>query len=191
MNQRLTTQQLRSLLRPEAALVELMLVGLVAWYVLDQRVGDAQEEEEAIVQRQVTAARDDLTHWETSYSVPALQEEIDQLQSILQEQVLPAHQEALAFRTAISSYSAERQLLLRTFERLESAPPKDDTEETPSVHYSIVARGTEDALVGALLLLEGFPTAVVQQLEFTRVLESPAEWEMLLELDVFYVAEQA
>ncbi len=190
MNQRLTTQQLRSLLRPETALVGLMLVSLVAWYVLNQRVGNAQEEE-AIVQRQVTAARDDLIHWETNYSAPALREEIAQLRSILQEQDLPTHQEALAFRTALSSYSAERQLPLRTFERLESAPLEEDEEETASVHYSIVAQGTEDALVGALLLLEGFPTAVVQQLEFTRVSGSPTDWEMLLELDVFYVAEQA
>ena len=49
--------------------------------------------------------------------------------------------------------------------------------------------------MGALALLEGFPTAVVQQLEFTKVLGSPTDWEMSLELelelDVFYAAEEA
>ena len=110
MTQRLTTQQLRSLLRPETALLGLMLVGLVAWYVLNQQAGNAQEEE-AVVRQQVTAAGDDLIHWETNFSAPALQQEIEQLQSMLQEQDIPTHQEALAFRTVIFAYSAERQLL--------------------------------------------------------------------------------
>jgi len=189
MTQRSTTQQLRSLLRPETVLLGLMLIGVAAWYGLNQQAGNAQEEE-VVVQRQVAAARDDLIHWETSFSAPALQQEIEQLQSILQEQDLPTHQEALAFRTAMFAYSAERQLPLRTFERQESATSEEE-EANPSVHYSIVARGTEDALVGALGLLEGFPTAVVLQLEFTSVLGSPTDWEMLLELDIFYVAEKA
>ena len=75
MNQRLTTQQLRSLLRPETALLGLMLVGVVTWYVLNQQAGDAQEEE-AVVQRQVTAAGDDLSFWQATYGASDLQEEI-------------------------------------------------------------------------------------------------------------------
>ena len=187
MNQSLTTQKLRSLLRPETVLLGIMLVGLFAWYVLNQQVGDAQEEE-VLVQRQVTAEQADL-NIARAIDTSDLQEEIEELQSMLQEQDLPTRQEALGFRAAMFAFSAERQLALTTFERLESAISEEG--KNPSVHYSVVARGTDDALVGALGLLEGFPIAIVQQLEFIRVLESPTDWEMLLELDVFYVAEEA
>ena len=190
MNRRLTIPQLKVLLRWETILLGLLAVAGVAWYQMEQWTQDAKGEDARVEQR-LTVARDDLTFWEANYDSVSLEEEIEQLRVALASQDIPSHEEALSFRTAVFAYSAEQGLPLSTFERVESFITPDGEDERPVIHYSIVAQGSEESLVGVLGLLEAHPTAVVQELKFARPTESPADWQMTLELDLFYVPGEA
>ena len=190
MNRRLTITQLKTLLRLETILLGLFVVGAVAWYQLEQRTQDAKEEVDRVEQH-LNVAKDDLIFWEANYDSDSLKGEIGQLQLALASQDIPSHQEALSFGTAVFAYSAEQGLPLSTFERTESSITPDGEDERQLIHYSIVARGSEESLVGVLGLLAAHPTAVVQTLKFARLTESLQDWQMTLELDVFYVGGDA
>ena len=91
----------------------------------------------------------------------------------------------LLFRDDIFSYVAARQLALNEWHREESSTPLED-DEYPTIRYSLIAQGAEGALVGMLSLLQDLPTASVQVLQLIRLPEELAEWELSLELTLFF-----
>lgn len=183
MNQRLTLQQLRGLLRPETALVGLILVLALVWFRLSPEVEEAQNKKLA---QQLATAQRDLGGLKDSSNKDSLMKELEQLKTAPEPpgpQNFPSLREGLDLSTDMISYAAQRKLDLSTFDVARKSVTVGKVEY-PALSYSIAAQGTTDALVGALKLAEGFPTAMVQKLEFKRASES--QWEMKLNLAVFY-----
>jgi len=184
MNLRLSLEQLRSLRRPETVLVLLILVVAVAWYYLDGQADDAKAEVIGL-DRKLRAARDDLKVLEDNSNLVALEKELAQLRSAPRPASLPSRQDALKFRNEMLTYAAEQGLGLSTFE-VSNASVDVAGKNYPIVRYSVVATGNLEPLVRALKLLQGFPTATVKALRFTRVAPDGSRWETKFDLDVIH-----
>ena len=169
----------------ETAVVIALLVLAVAWYNQFQETGDARDAKSAS-DLQLDAAQDDLRFWEINNDPVALREELTQLQSLEQDSLaLPTRATASSFGDELLIYANEQELRLPVFGQAGSVASVGD-QEFQAIHYSIRALGSADALVGVLKLLQEFPTAAVQTLEFVRPPEQLESWEMSLELDVFF-----
>lgn len=189
MNPRLSFDQLKNLRRPETVLVLLILVVVIAWLYLDRQTGDAKAEVSGL-DRELRAARDDLRVLENDFNQAALEKELEQLRSAPRPATLPSREDALKLRNQVLTYAAERGLLLSTFE-ISGGSAKVAESEYPFVRYSVLARGNLEPLVGALKLLQDFPTATVQTLRFNHVASGETQWEMKFDLDVFHQKEGA
>jgi hypothetical protein len=185
MNFRSSLDQLRNLRRPEAMLVVLILVVAVGWQYLNGQTKDATGEASKL-DRSLRVARDDLKFLEGNSNLASLKKELEQLRLAPQPTTLPSRQDALKFRIEMLTYAAEQGLPLSAFE-ISNASAGDN----PIVRYSLVARGNLAPLVGVLKLLQGFPTATVQSMRFTRVAAGENQWEMKFDLDVFHRKEGA
>jgi hypothetical protein len=185
----LSLDQLKILRRPEAVLVLLILVVAVAWVYLDRQSNDAKADATRL-DRGLRAARDDLKFLEANSKPagqdPALQQELERLQSAPRPASLPSREDALKFSNEMLSYASKQGLPLSTFEIAYAF-----AGDFPIVRYSVVARGDLVPLVGALKLLQDFPTATVQGLRFTRIAAAQSEWELKFELDVLHRKEGA
>lgn len=189
MNLRLSLDQLRNLPRPETVLVLLILVVAVAWLYLDRQNKDPKAEVSGL-DRNLRVARDDLKFLEDNSNLAALEKELALLRSAPRPATLPSRQDALKFRNQMLTYAAEQGLPLSTFDISEGSAGVPGGEYS-FVRYSIVTRGNLEPLVGALKLLQDFPTATVQTLRFIRVAAAESQWEMRFDLDVFHQKEGA
>jgi hypothetical protein len=188
MNLRLSPDLLRTLRRPEAVLVVLILVVAAGWLYLDRQTKDAELEVSGL-DRKSRAARDDLRVLEDNSNLAALQKELEQLRSAPRPVTLPSREDALKFLNEMPTYASEKGLPLSTFEFANASAGVAGTDY-PIVRYSVVARGTLEPLVGALKLLQDFPTATVQALRLTRFAAGgEGQWEMKFDLDVLYRKE--
>lgn len=194
MNQLPSLEKLRPLLRMETAVVIAILVLAVAWYTQSQMTEDAREAESAADQklktadRKLRAAQQDLDSFDTSNGRGALEAELEKEQSIEQDQLaLPSQDKALSFGDALLIYTNDQELHLPVYDQTESVASVGE-QEFQAIHYSIRAQGSVAALVGVLKLLQEFPTAAVQTLDFVRPSEELDNCGMSLELDVFFGA---
>jgi hypothetical protein len=170
-------------------LVLLILVVAAGWLYLDRQTKDAKLEASGL-DRKSRAARDDLRVLDDTSILAALEKDLEQLRSAPRPTSLPSLQDALKFRNEMLTYASEKGLPLNTFE-ISNASGGVAGAEYPIVRYSILARGNLEPLVGALKLLQDFPTATVQALRFTRNPSAEGQWEMKLDLDVFHRREGA
>ena len=190
MNQLPSLERLRPLLRIETAVVVAILVLAVAWYIYDQKASEAQEVESAIDQKLKTVQRD-LQLWDANNDPDTLVAALAELQSGEQGPVaLPLRVDASRFRIELLSYADAHGLSLPAFDQVESVASLAE-QEYQAIRYSIAAQGTANILVGVLMLLQDFPTAAVQTLDFVRPPEGFDDWNMNLELDIFFDDEGA
>lgn len=197
MNQRITLRQLRGLLRLEAGLVALVVVLAVVGFSLSQQAKASRADQVAINRRLATVSQT-LKGLQSNDPKPALRKGLEELQAKPEPQALPSRQQALELGPALVVYAAAQGLHLSTFDTVqtEAGPAKPtpapiagsppEKAERPAINYSIVARGPMNSLVGALQLTGGFPTARVQNLEFTRAPGGQPLWQMNLDLAVFH-----
>ena len=130
-------------------------------------------------------AQDDLDFFARNNERDTLEERLRLLQTEQSPISLPSRESALLFRDDILSYVAEQQLALTQYANDESLTPFGD-REYPTIRYSLIAQGDEAALVGMLSLLQDLPTASVQVLQLIRPPEELADWELSLELTLFF-----
>ena len=188
MNQKITLQQLVTLLRRTDRLV--LILGLVAalaayyGYTQYREAGEARDELSSIDNR-FLVVDDDLQYMRDNDETPFLQQRLEEERAKPEIQGLPSKDEAGEFSSAIVSYAASLELPLSTFERSERSVLIGETEY-PAIHHSMEAQGNTAALNGLLQLVSEFPTAKVLELAITRIEGSQAQWAMEMELDVFY-----
>ena len=200
MKQRITLRQLRALFRLETGLVALVVLLGVVGFFLSQRA-EASRAEQAGLNRRLGTVSQNLRDLRSSDPKTTLKSRLERLQSAPEPQALSSRQQALELGPAIVVYAAAQGLHLSAFDTVQTpsseagparqvpgpttaSPP--EKSERPAINYSIVARGPMDSLVGALRLTEGFPTAKVQKLEFTRAPGGQPLWQLNLDLTVFY-----
>ena len=94
--------------------------------------------------------------------------------------------DAVRVRDDILAYVDERRLSLNAFGQQESTTPAGD-EQIPTLRYSFTVQGDEESLIGVLRLLQEYPTTTVQALQFARLAGDLENWEMSLDLAVFYL----
>ena len=189
MNRLFSLDQLRSLRRPEALLVLILVVALVAWNYIDGKASDA-DAELLVVENNVFAVQDDLRFWTTNFDQLTLQSELAALLDTAGPPDLPTEQGALEFRTNFVAYASEQRLPLSSLEVSDITVNLGDTE-FPAIRYSIVVSGSLDALIGSLRIFELFPTASLQSMEFFRAEQGPNIWGLSMTLDVLHQPEEA
>jgi len=185
-----TLERLRPLLRIEFAAAVVLLLVAVVWFNLNSKVEDARAAE-TVVEQKLRAARADLNLFAENNEQSNLEEklrllqlQLDKVQQITVE--LSPRADALRVRDDILAYVDERNLALNAFAQEELKTPAGG-EEIPTIRYSFTTQGDEESLVGILRLLQDYPTATVQALQFARLAEDLDNWEMSLELSVFYL----
>ena len=188
MNQRITLQQLVTLLRraDRVALILGLVAVVAAYYGFTQyrEVGEARDKLSSIESR-VQVVEDDLAYLRDSDEAAFLQQNLEEERSKPEPQGLPPKVEAQEFSSAIVSYAAALELPLSTFERSEVSVLISEVEY-PSIRHSMEAQGHSVALIGLLQLVSEFPTAKVLELEINRVEGSQTLWTLEMVLDVFY-----
>ena len=188
MNQFQSLERLRPLLRMETAVVVAILIVVVAWYTQSQKTEESRTAD-ATVERSLKAVRQDLVVWDTNNDPDVLREELTVLESVDQGPLaLPSREDASQFRIQILNFAEVQGFSLPAFDQAESVASLGE-QEYLAIRYSIAARGSSSALVGALSLLQDFPTAAIQRLDFVRPPEDVESWDMNLELDVFFEEE--
>ena len=193
MSQFPSLERLRPLLRVEVGVIVALLLVAVVWFNFSSKVEDARGKE-TVVERSLRAARADLNVFAGNNEQSKLEEELrllklelEKVQQITVE--LSPKEDALRVRDDILTYVDERQLALNAFGQQEVTTRAGD-EEIPTIRYSYIAQGDEESLVGILRLLREYPTATVQALQFTRLAEGLENWEISLELSVFYLGSE-
>ena len=176
-------ERLRPLIRIEVGVFAALLVVLVTWYMFSQQTTESRDAETALDQRLDVFHRD-LAAFARSNEQDSLKEELAALQADKSTLVLPTKDEAMGFRDALLEYVDSQNLSLNAFGQDESLSPIGE-QEFSTIRYSIIVQGFQEPLVGALQLLQDFPTAV-QVLEMVRAVEGQPEWVMILELSVFF-----
>ena len=170
-----------------AALV--VIAAIIGVFVFLQR-GDARQEET------------DLTE-NLSKSKSALQarelEKVDAEEQIraLEESVpselgpFPSKSFAQELSIRLTEYVAtpDREVRVNSFVVNQEGTLTLSDTEYPTISYDIEARGPKNSLIGALDLLDEYPTAVVHRLDFNISLEDPDMWGLGLTLDVVYEFE--
>ena len=189
MNIQFSLDQLRYLRRLETLLVLAFLAALVTWFYVNGRASDA-EVELSNVNNTVYAAQDDLRYWTDNFDQLTLQEELAALLSSPKLPELPTQQESLEFRTNFVAYASEKNLPLSSLEVVDTTLRFGESQY-PAVRYSMVVSGSLDSLVGALRILESFPTATVHTMDFYRDEQAPDIWELSITLDVVHQPEEA
>ena len=184
MTQFPTLERLRPYLRIEIGVLAAVLVVIVAWYVFNQQATEARVAETAL-DRKLAAVQSDLDVFATRDERATLQEQLAELQADQATLVLVKKEEALRFRDELLKYVESENLSLSSFGKEETLTPIGE-QDYPTIRYSFVAQGPQNSLVGALQLLQEFPTAAVQVLELVRPVEDLPEWVMRLELSVFF-----
>jgi len=179
-----TLERLKPFLRIESAIVIALIIIVVAWLSFSQKANDAREEESRL-ENSVKTAQDDLDFFARNNERDTLEERLRLLQTEQSPISLPSRESALLFRDDILSYVAEQQLALTQYANEESLTPFGD-REYPTIRYSLIAQGDEAALVGMLSLLQDLPTASVQVLQLIKPPEELADWELSLELTLFF-----
>ena len=190
MTQFPSLERLRPLLRVEVAVIVALLLVAVVWFNFNSKVEDARGEE-TVVEQRLRAARADLNVFAGNNEQSELEERLRllkvELEKVRQITVgLSPREDALRVRDDILTFVDEQQLALNAFGQQEVTTPAGD-EEIPTILYSFTAQGDEESLVGILRLLQEYPTATVQALQFARLAEGLESWEMSLELSVFYL----
>ena len=193
MSQFPSLERLRPLLRLEVAILVVLLLVAAVWFNLSSKIDEARDEETGVEQR-LKAAQDDLDFFATNNERAALEEELRLLQLELQKVnevtlELSPRDDAVRVRDDILAFVEEWQLALNAFGQQELTTPAGD-EEIPTLRYSFTVQGDEVSLVGILRLLQEYPTASVQALQFTRLAEDLESWEMSLELLAFYLGTE-
>ena len=193
MSQFPALERLRPLLRLEYAILVALLLVAAVWFNFSSKVDEVRVEETR-VQKTLKAAVDDLNLFSGNNERAELEEELGLLQLQLQQVndislELSPKDDALLVRDDILAYVDQQQLALNAFGQLEGTTAAGD-EELLTIRYSFTVQGDEEALVGVLSLLNGYPTASVQSLRFTRLAEDLEGWEMSLELAVFFLGPE-
>ena len=188
MNQFLTSDRLRGLLRLEVAIVVVVLLLAVVWYSQRGQTSDAKALE-AVVVEDLAKARRAQAILSNQDDVATLEERKRQLQSLLELPDTLFRDDSLKFGNDFLSYVDEQSLALPSYGE-EDASAIIGEEQHATIRYSLVVQGSSAALVGVLTLLEDLP-AKVQAMRFNKLPDGPNSWEMSLELDVFYQDEGA
>ena len=192
MNQRITLQQLVTLLRQGDRVARILGLAavVVAYYGFTQyqEVGEARDRLSSIESR-VQVVEDDLVYLRDSDEATFLRQNLEVERSKPEPQSLPSKEEAGEFSSDMISYAGDQELTLGTFERSDESVLIGETE-FPSIHHSMEAQGNAVALIGLLQLVSEFPTAKVLDLAINRVEGSQTEWTMGFELDVFYLRNE-
>lgn len=174
MNQRLSPPRLKSLVRVETGLVALVVivgfVGLTRFAPAEEVVRD----DASVLQNKLKVARDDLAYLRSNDTRPALKAELEELRAAPEPQGVPSQQTVVQLSNIIISYAADQGLELRNFTSAVK-PATRGTAQFHSTAYSMVAAGEVDPLIGVLGRLDGFPTAVVERLELSRIVVQKGE----------------
>lgn len=186
---RISMDKIRSLRRLESLLVLMLLLAFVAWIYFDGKAGRADAELFS-VNTNLATAQGDLRYWTNNFDQLALQEKLAALLSSAEPPVLPDQQDTLAFRSSFVAYASEHKLPLRSLEVSDITLDLGGYEYS-AVRYSLVVGGSLDSLVGALRIIESFPTATVSSMEFSRSEEESETWELSMTLDVVHQPEEA
>lgn len=184
MTRQFTLDQLRGLLRPETALVGLVIIALVSWYYMNNKVSEA---EAAIAQDQqsLKAARDDLSYWSKNFDQLALIDELATLKEVPAPPDLPGKTEALAYRTDLLKYAVDRLLPLSSLEVTDINRSVGDFD-FPGVRYNVVISGNLQDLIGVLGLSTPYPTSSIQELDFFQADGAGTTWVLTFTMDVLY-----
>ena len=188
MSQFPSLERIRPLLRLEVAVFVALLLAAVVWFNLNSKVEDARDEETAVEQR-LRAARVDVDLFAGNNERTKLEEELQLLKLEQKTLELTPMVDAARVRDDILTYVDERKLALNAFGKQETTTPSGD-REVSTLRYSFTVQGDEESLVGILSLLKEHPTASVQSLQFARLVEDPENWQMSLELAVFYLSPE-
>ena len=189
MNRRFSLDQIRSLRRFESVLVVILVLAIAAWIVVDKKANGA-DEDLLSVNRTLAATQDDLRYWTNSFDQLTLQERLATLLSAPNPPTLPTRQESLAFRSSFVAYASERKLPLNSLEVSDITLYLGGSEYS-AVRYNMVVSGSLDSLVGALQIIESFPTAKVESLRFSRAEQESDAWALSITLDVVHQPEEA
>ena len=177
MNQQRSLPPLRSLLKVETLLLGLVvLVGVIGYTRIEPAeqdvlgVGDTSG-----LEAELRLASDDLDYLRANDERPKLREELAALKAAPLALPVPERHTVAQLADSIVFFAAEQGLGLLKFSSSEG-PVTRGTREFQSFNYSIVASGEVNSLIGMLAILDDHPTAAVDLLEFSLVVEeeSPA-----------------
>ena len=189
MNHRFSMDQIRSLRKFESLLVLTLLLTAAAWFLIENKASGA-DARLLSVNNTLAAAQDDLRYWTNNFDQLALQEELATLLSDPGPPALPTQRESLAFRSRFAAYASEQNLPLSSLEVSEITLSLGGLEY-PAVHYTIVVSGDQNSLVGALKIINSFPTATVRRIELSRADQKADIWLLSVTLDVVHQPEEA
>ena len=188
MIQRLTVRQLINLLLrvDRISLILGLTIFIASYYGYSQyqQAGVVGEELDAL-ERRFQVVQDDLNYLEANDETPALNATLERERAQPLPLSLPTRDQAQVFSADVVAYAAGQQLPLTTFDRTDSVIPVGN-KEFPTLHHSVQAEGSRDALTGILQLIGEFPSAKVRDLVFSRVGGGQDRWLMAMELDVIY-----
>jgi len=185
MGQFPTLKRIMPLLRIESAVVAAVLVFAVLWYYQDQQIFDVREEAVGL-ERRLQIVTEDLTFAIASDDSNDLEEQLSELRSAQRGPLgLPSLESAASFGDKLLIYLDEQQLNVLGFGKTETVATVGG-KDYQAIRYAIATQGTGESLVGLLKLLEDFPTAAVQSLTLAKPIEGSDNWELALELDLFY-----
>jgi len=186
--QRLTVRQLINLLLrvDRISLILGLTIFIASYYGYSQyqQAGVVGEELDALESR-FQVVQDDLNYLEANDETAALNATLETEKAQPQPLSLPTRDQAQSFSADVVAYAAGQQLPLTTFDRTDTSVPVGD-QDYPTLHHSVQAEGTRDALTGILRLIGEFPSAKVRDLVFSRVGGGEDQWLMAMELDVIY-----
>ena len=200
MSQIPALERLRPFLRLEVAILVALLLVAMVWFnisfsfgplglgevSLGPKVEDARDQDRTVDQR-LRAARADLVLFEGNNEQAELEERLRLLMSEQTSLEMAPRDDALGVRDDILTYIEERQLALITFVKQEATTTSGD-EEIPTFRYAFIIQGDQESLVGILRLLQEYPAASVQALDFARLVDDQVSWEMTLQLSVLFLS---
>lgn len=191
-------QNARPLLRVDTALVAIVLALVAsAGYLYLER--DAARDTLFDVEGQILTLEDDVMALNQELVLKELElaQKLTDLEGAqaqrrererLESANFPSRAQAGDLNTQVFSYAADNSLGISYFETSEGVGTFGQAEY-PAILYTIVARGTPDALVGVLDIVQGVATARVESLDFARDQDEPGQWTMTLDLSVIYAGK--
>lgn len=176
-------RQWRALLSMEAVLV-LLVLAMAGAVIYQAQKAAGLRTERAAVEGKLAEAQHSLDALKAGQDPALLRQQIQELQASPRP-ALPTRRNALAVSMALTDHIAQSGLRIVALSTAEGTiPGAREGEKVPVVKVSLEVEGPLTKLIVLFDVVDGFPTATVQRLEFSP--GGDGVWDAKLELTVAY-----